>query len=93
MDKKLKIILSICPDSFNASEEFYLKRMTAFKVNYSEEFLSEFQKEFMNLKSNQNYSFKSICKELSFFAYDSEESELNLLNYLTNFFTNAKYLK
>jgi hypothetical protein len=93
MDNKLRSILSICPEAFNTGEEFYLKRMAEFRVNYSDEFLSEFREEFLKLKINRNYSFKITCKELTFFAYDSEQSELDIKNYLTNFFINSNYLR
>ena len=92
MDNKLRIILSICPGDFEGSEEFYLKRMTEFRSNYSQEFLTEFEHEFLKLSKDTNYSFKLTCKELSFFAYDEKESEQDLRNYLTNFFSESKYI-
>ncbi len=93
MDNKLKIILSICPDAFEASEEFYLKRMKKFRVEYSEEFISQFQEEFYHLIDDQTYSFSKTCKELSFFAFDKKESEFKIRQYLTNFFVNSGYIK
>ncbi len=93
MDDKLKIILSICPDAFEASEEFYLNRMKKFRIEYSEEFLTQFQEQFTKLKNDQTYSFKKTCKEISFFAYDRKESEFEIRQYLTNFFANSGYIK